>query len=118
MWSLECLLRSGGMGSEYILRNSNKCMAPEMELFTRACRTQHFAARLGNTRPSLGAANEIVILGTFFDNLATNGQKTAKNGPKCSKMGQDKSSFFEKTSSDLALILRNFALWVNENDEI
>ena len=34
-------------------------------------------------------------------------------------MGQDKSSFFEKNiSSDLALVLRNFALWVNENDEI
>ena len=34
-------------------------------------------------------------------------------------MGQDKSSFFEKNiSSDFALVLRNFALWVNENDEI
>ena len=34
-------------------------------------------------------------------------------------MGQNKRSFFWKNiSSDLALVLRNYALWVNENDEI
>ena len=63
--------------------------------------------------------NKIVKLGTFFDNLAKMAKKDAKIGPKWPKMGQDKSSFFEKNiSSDLALVLRNFALWVNENDEI
>ena len=63
--------------------------------------------------------NEIVKLGTFFDKLAKIAKKDAKISPKWPKMGQDKSSFFEKNiSSDLALVLRNFALWVNENDEI
>ena len=63
--------------------------------------------------------NEIVKLGTFFNNLAKLVKKKSKIGPKWPKMGQIKSSFFEKNiSSDLALVLINFALWVNENDEI
>ena len=54
-----------------------------------------------------------------FRQFGQNGQKNAKIGPKWPKMGKDKNSFFEKNiSSDLALVLRNFALWVNENDEI
>ena len=36
----------------------------------------------------------------------------AKNGP------EQKLIFLKNISSDLALVLRNFALWVNENDEI
>ena len=41
-----------------------------------------------------------------------NWPKMAKNGP-----GQ-RLIFWKNISSDLALVLRNFALWVNENDEI
>ena len=41
-----------------------------------------------------------------------NWPKMAKNGP-----GQ-KLIFWKNISSDFALVLRNFALWVNENDEI
>ena len=36
----------------------------------------------------------------------------AKNGP------EQKLIFWKNISSDLALVLRNYALWVNENDEI
>ena len=36
----------------------------------------------------------------------------AKNGP------EQKLIFLKNISSNLALVLRNFALWVNENDEI
>ena len=56
-------------------------------------------------------------LGTFFDILA----KMAKKMRKLSQNGSgQKLIFWEKKniSSDLALVLRNFALWVNENDEI
>ena len=62
--------------------------------------------------------NEIVKLGTFFNNLARNGQKMQK-WPKMAKNGpEQKLIFWKNISSDLALVLRNYALWVNENDEI
>ena len=42
-------------------------------------------------------------------------QKMAQN---VQKWARTKAHFLKKTSSDLAPILRNFALWVNDNDEI
>ena len=63
--------------------------------------------------------NKIVKLGTFFWQFGQNGQKKCKNWPKMAKNGSgQKLIFWKNISSDLALVLRNFALWVNENDEI
>ena len=63
--------------------------------------------------------NELVKLGTFFNNLARNGQKMRKLAQNGQKWARTKAHFLKKNiSSDLALVLRNFALWVNENDEI
>ena len=63
--------------------------------------------------------NEIVKLGTFFNNLARNGQKMRKLAQNGQKWARTKAHFLKKNvSSDLALVLRKYALWVNENSEI
>ena len=45
--------------------------------------------------------------------------KKCENWPKMAKNGpEQKLIFLKNISSDLALVFRNYALWVNENDEI